>query len=224
VKPCTRCGETKPLDEFYDAKGGKFGKRSRCKTCHKRASVEWAQNNRPAADAATQRWRDKNPEKVRGYWKADYWNHREKRMASAKKFREEKWDIAYAAIKRWKLENRDRVLELNAAYRERNRERLREKNRAYKKANPAQSRAQQQRRRARKAAAPGFDYTTQRHIQARIDLYGGLCAYCGAKATTIDHRIPLARGGSHWPANLLPACGTCNPSKGTKTELEFRAA
>jgi 5-methylcytosine-specific restriction endonuclease McrA len=39
---------------------------------------------------------------------------------------------------------------------------------------------------------------------------------------SIEHRIPLSRGGSNWPANLAPACKTCNSSKGTKTEKEYR--
>lgn len=41
----------------------------------------------------------------------------------------------------------------------------------------------------------------------------GICAYCGAPATTLDHIRPRARGGSDDPANLIPACRSCNSSK-----------
>jgi len=70
------------------------------------------------------------------------------------------------------------------------------------------------RRRARQQAAPGWTSTTQ--LAGRIALYGGLCWICHVPATTIDHVIPLARGGSNWPANLRPACRGCNSSKGAR--------
>ena len=34
-KTCTKCKQSKTLAEFYKKKNGKFGVRSRCKTCHK---------------------------------------------------------------------------------------------------------------------------------------------------------------------------------------------
>ena len=109
------------------------------------------------------------------------------------------------------------------AYYDANRDAQRARAREWAKANPDKRRANQARRVARKANAPGVDYTTDTLIAARVALYGGRCFYCGAEdANTIDHRVPLARGGSHWPANLVPACGPCNYSKNTKTEKEFK--
>jgi 5-methylcytosine-specific restriction endonuclease McrA len=224
MRSCTKCGETKPLDDFYNQKGGKFGKRSICKPCCNSRSVEWARNNKQAADAATKRWRDKNPDKQREYARGYYWRNPELLRAKAKQYRAENWDTAYAAIKRWKLANPDRVKELNAESRDRRRESIRAWNAAYKKANPERGRAHTAKRRARLLNAPGADYTTAEHIEQRWALYGNCCVYCGAEATTTDHRIPLSRGGSHWPANLFPCCGWCNPSKGARTEREYRAA
>lgn len=51
----------------------------------------------------------------------------------------------------------------------------------------------------------------------------GRCAYCPAVADTIDHVIPLARGGRHAEGNLLPACRSCNSSKGDKLLIEWKA-
>lgn len=50
--------------------------------------------------------------------------------------------------------------------------------------------------------------------QAVTELYGGLCAYCLAPASTLDHVDPIAHGGSHTAANVVPACEGCNSSKG----------
>jgi hypothetical protein len=55
--------------------------------------------------------------------------------------------------------------------------------------------------------------------------FGSECWYCGTTLTpetgTVDHRIPICRGGSRKSKNLVPACGTCNRMKNDKTEEEF---
>ena len=60
---------------------------------------------------------------------------------------------------------------------------------------------------------------------ARIQFYGWRCAYCliglTLKTVEVDHRIPISRGGSNWPANLVPCCESCNSSKRNKTPSEF---
>lgn len=51
----------------------------------------------------------------------------------------------------------------------------------------------------------------------------GRCAYCGwAGKLTEDHVVPLSRGGRHTIGNLLPACGSCNSSKGGRFLVEWR--
>lgn len=52
---------------------------------------------------------------------------------------------------------------------------------------------------------------------AVYESFRGRCAYCnGAQARTIDHVIPLSRGGSHDVENVVPACRVCNAHKGAK--------
>lgn len=46
------------------------------------------------------------------------------------------------------------------------------------------------------------------------------CAYCGRKATTIDHLLPQARGGSWTWLNTVAACRCCNEHKGCRTPDE----
>jgi len=56
-----------------------------------------------------------------------------------------------------------------------------------------------------------------------------LCAYCAARgrpeaATTVDHIVPVTRGGDFWSMdNLAPACANCNYSKRDMTAAEFMA-
>ena len=43
------------------------------------------------------------------------------------------------------------------------------------------------------------------------------CYYCGlTPASTIDHIKPRSKGGADEPYNMVAACESCNPSKGTR--------
>jgi 5-methylcytosine-specific restriction endonuclease McrA len=44
-----------------------------------------------------------------------------------------------------------------------------------------------------------------------------LCAYCGNKASTVDHVMPKAKGGKHEWTNVVAACKKCNSKKADKT-------
>ncbi|MDE1940713.1 MAG: HNH endonuclease [Patescibacteria group bacterium] len=85
------------------------------------------------------------------------------------------------------------------------------------------ARSRQARRRSRKLSALGSASTAE--VIARFDFFGWRCRYCGKslnnKTVTIDHQIPLSRGGTNWPSNLVPSCRSCNCSKGTQTFREF---
>jgi len=50
----------------------------------------------------------------------------------------------------------------------------------------------------------------------------GSCVYCARPAQCVDHRTPLARGGSNDISNLAAACDDCNRAKGDRTEVEYR--
>lgn len=46
---------------------------------------------------------------------------------------------------------------------------------------------------------------------------GHRCVYCGAvEDLTLDHVVPLSRGGANDVSNLTTACRPCNSSKGSK--------
>lgn len=46
-----------------------------------------------------------------------------------------------------------------------------------------------------------------------LEEFDDTCAYCDAPATTWDHIVPISKGGTTAPWNIVPACQTCNSSK-----------
>lgn len=46
--------------------------------------------------------------------------------------------------------------------------------------------------------------------------------YCGSAVETIDHVIPLVRGGTNYEGNLAPCCRVCNSSKGGLLVSEWK--
>lgn len=53
----------------------------------------------------------------------------------------------------------------------------------------------------------------------------GVCHYCGgvfpAEELTMDHLVPMIRGGKSTPGNVVPACRECNSKKGYLLPLEW---
>ena len=58
----------------------------------------------------------------------------------------------------------------------------------------------------------------------RAQLQKGVCHYCGqqvgAENLTIDHVIPVARGGKSVRSNCVPCCKECNNKKKAYTPVE----
>jgi len=225
-KQCSRCRQTKPVAEFHRQQQAKDGLQSACKSCRSavaaRAYESEEASKRARRTELTKRWRRLNPGAVR---------------EAARRYRENNSEKRRAQFAAWAAKNRDRLKEYertrvrkpqerearrraNKKWRQRNKDALRVKQREWRARNRQQAREQVQRRRALKAAAPAFTLMTRDLSR----LTGAACIACGAPADSLDHIIPLSRGGSHGVGNLAPMCRTCNSSKGAKTVTEWRKA
>lgn len=124
-----------------------------------------------------------------------------------------------AATKAWVEKNHERQKESQRRWYQENREDHLERT-AQWSANHLPQKAEY--RRARRARLVGADgETTDELTQARMAYHGYRCIYCGGPFEEVDHAIPLDRGGSNWPANLVPSCVKCNRSKYTRTIWEY---
>lgn len=94
--------------------------------------------------------------------------------------------------------------------------------RVYHHANPEAVKAKHSNRRARVLAAGGTFSATD--VQRKLLLQKNTCYWCRAKLNGkyhVDHVIPLSRGGSNGPENIVCACAGCNLSKWAKMPWEF---
>lgn len=205
-KACHRCKEILPVDSFYRRADAADGRQYSCKSCTAKLLNAWKNKNPEKAKAAN-RARVLR-EKEKGYPRSSAWRskNRERVNATAMKSYWKNRNHRLIVMKKWRTENPEKMKALKKAYRKNNR--------------PVVL-AWLMRRRARKAQAPG--YSTAEQIQARVDYYGGKCYLCRiAPYEHIDHVIPIAKGGTNWPANLRPACAICNMKKHDKLLSEVK--
>lgn len=229
-KRCSKCGETKPLSQFSPRPNRPCGIRSSCKSCSCASTIAWREAN-PERQQATSRarylktrerqlsankvWCDAHRDKRRADARAWYAANTERAKATSRAWREANIERVRVRGREWHKANADRRHAMWSAWYRANRQARLESIRRWQEENPERRRAISlrggQARRARQYHAPGS--CTAEALAARWAMWGGRCYMCGAEATSTDHVIPLARGGTHWPANLRPACGLCNSRK-----------
>lgn len=138
------------------------------------------------------------------------------------------------ALRRYKVQaeeyrknNAEKIRAWRSQYYARNRDKIREYQRSWAKNNPLAIKAKSSKRRSLIANAPG-SYTAediQIQIKSQTNRKGQLCCWwCGNPIKGkyhVDHRIPLARGGSNSPDNIVIAHAKCNLSKGAKLPAEL---
>ncbi len=209
-KWCRRCDTTKPRAEFHRSRTARDGLTTYCKACmrayqeanraHKLATqADWYQRNRERLIAAQQARYQANPDAVKqraAQWRRDHHalaleREAERRAADRERFR--------ATQRRW--------AERNAATK-------RARSRVWFRAHPHKAAEYQNTRRARKLNAPRVERIDR---QAIIERDASMCHICGLfvppDQMSLDHVIPLARGGAHTADNLKVAHRRCNSRK-----------
>lgn len=105
----------------------------------------------------------------------------------------------------------------------RNADQKRAYTRAWRAAHPLAMRLQRHIRRARARAADGH-YSARDWERIKAE-QGYRCPACLRQepeiTLTADHVVPLARGGTNWPANIQGLCGPCNNRKRCRT-IDYR--
>lgn len=213
-KTCTKCGQTKLNSQFSKSKLGKYGTRSQCKPCNAAKTAEYRSRHPDYAAKSARKYRLENPDKVAKA--AEDW--RKRNPDYGKKYHAQHRDTERLRSRNYYNSNRAKESARKRKARLRNPEVFQKRSREYASTHRTQLNAKAARRRALKANAKTYTITTKEINR----LYNAECFYCENSSTTIDHVMPLNRGGSHGIGNLVPCCGSCNFSKRDLTIMEWR--
>lgn len=225
-KTCACCKHSKSIDEFGVDKHRKDGRNTRCILCRRAANAQW---------------RKDNPEKSKAIWDRYYTTHRDIKLERKRQYRAnlvvKAKDLQYS--KQWRINNPERVkrrrrntyirrraeiLAWHSQYRKRNRAKYNAYQKRWELKSPEKARASRlarmERRRARLREAPG-NYTSSQILAMLIE-QAYCCFACNAEIAgcySIDHIIPLSKGGSNDISNIQLLCKNCNSSKGDRDPM-----
>jgi len=118
-------------------------------------------------------------------------------------------------------DNREYYTNKNRAWKANNRERANELSRERNRRNYS-TEANRVRMLKRRAMRMGNGCTDVSAADLR-EIKQQPCLACGTRESiTIEHLVPLARGGRHSIGNLAPLCKSCNSSKGSMLWIEWK--
>lgn len=198
-KRCPKCGEIKPIDQFYRMRKGQDKRHARCIVCMKVDNgINWRKH------------KEKRQEYNRKYYIDNY--------AACRAYQSAQWKvyIANEEVRNRRNENR------RVRYATKTKERERARNNRYMVIWRQSEHGKDLHRinmRARAAKKRQLPCTlTLSQWKCILRLYDYKCAYCGSSPHQLhqDHVIPVSSGGSYTFDNIVPACKSCNSSKGSK--------
>ena len=210
---CTSCAQTKPRAEFYLCQGG-CRLQQPCRACKKtkratnagRASRRALHaKNKAKINTQAKARRDADIEAARAKDRTRYAINPEPRRASSKRSAAKNKVHRREYMKTWAAENAHALRE-----RQRNRYAL----------NPIPTNI---RNSLRRSLERKIGVVTDAEWVGIVEENESACVYCGAvdRKLTIDHVIPISRGGKTVRGNLVPACKSCNSKKKDKLPLNF---
>lgn len=191
---CKICKIVKSADLFTLSKSTKTGIESRCKQCYR--------------DVTRERRGGLNPKTVERHALA---KEDKFRCGLCNKIQELKEKVKDGCC--YQCNRRKARINSKKYY---NTEKRREQSKKY----AHRERTDRHKRRARLRDAIGN--FTKEQLKARFEYHGDRCIYCkSTNRVTVEHMIPLCRGGTNWASNIAPSCYHCNTSKGKRTHKEF---
>ncbi len=207
---CSRCGETKPLDDY---RPNQFGYRIKyCRACANKQSVAYNNRNKERVRAIAKQWDIDHPGNA---------NERSRRHKEANR---EKVNARRRELHAINPEQRNSVKRdwREANHEEENRK-ARESMTLWRAANKDQVRILNHIHRARRTS-DSIDHHTTADVLDILRIQKGKCAYCQKdirKSYEIDHITSISKGGSNKRSNIQLTCMRCNRSKNSKDPLVY---
>jgi 5-methylcytosine-specific restriction endonuclease McrA len=120
--------------------------------------------------------------------------------------------------RRWRKNHPGLTTKRVKEWREKNPEKAKENRRNWAKNNPEKNKISHINNLTKRRKAVGSFTLGEWELVKKQ--YGNTCPACNKPEPiiklTVDHIIPLSKGGSNWIENIQPLCGPCNTRKFTK--------
>lgn len=189
-----------------------------CVECNKRDCKHHYRRNPEKYWQAARKWVAANPDRAAVMYRKN-----------AKKQRAKDPDKYNKLAQQWRLANPEKIRAHTRIWRAANEEKIKRdvasRVKLWRQSFPEKRRATENRRRSAKRSAEG-NYTASDILQTlerqNMRCVGVECGVNILTTYTVDHIIPLSRGGSNWPSNIQLLCKSCNSKKGTRTMDEWQ--
>ena len=209
VFTCDTCGSDFSVERIYGVPPKRCSEE--CKKAHrKKAYREYRKDNKEAISRRMKKWRQENAESLKEYH-ANYYRSNLDYFKSKKR--------------EWSMDNAEYVSEYNHRWYRENTDIAKAASKRWRINNPSKVRSYQHDRRALKRDA-WVENVNPRVLLERSGWVCGICkeeipkdaVYGSPLYATVDHVIPLSKGGEHSYANTQPAHFSCNSRKRAKID------
>ena len=111
MKTCTKCNETKPLEEYHKHRAGRY---PACKACRSKSSRKYYQENLEKYRESQRKYRQENLEKVRERSRKWVKENPEKVRENTKKYYQENSEKVKGKNRKYRQENPEKCAALSA--------------------------------------------------------------------------------------------------------------
>lgn len=195
MKKCIKCGiEKSATSEFFQVvKANKDGLRGECRECTKEYHKAYKKTYiKPSSEAI-----------------------REHKALQSREWKEANKERLVVWHKEYRKNNKSSISISMKEYRQENKVSLAEYHSKYQKEHLEERKIRQKRRKEKMLRLPN-NLTPEQWCKIMKD-FDSRCAYCGEeKPLEQEHFHPLHLGGEYTMSNIVPACKSCNSSKGVK--------
>ena len=195
LKVCSKCGRVLPIEQFSKDKNRKDGLYGRCKKCGK----QYNQENKEKKQQYNKQYYQENKEQRLQYQNQYYQDNSEKRQQYDKQYYQEHKLEKQQHQQQYNQTPQGQIVRFNGYAKRRKRE-----------------------------EAQGNGITKEQWLEM-MQFFDWKCAYSGVslsikKNRSIDHIIPLVKGGEHEVWNCVPMDKRLNKSKQDKDIMEWYTA
>lgn len=208
----------------------------RCYETRRNGNIKYRNAHKQENVERTRAWQKAHPEKVKEYHQKAKSNPARVLVSKLSKSEWKKTDAGIMSRKRYLEKSSEKRRLWQSEYYQKNKDRVDRKSKKWLAENPGKSseyvkryrekhpeqvtKSSRRRREAFKSVVGTF---TLDEWKSLCNSFENKCLWCGSsqKKLTVDHVVPISKGGSGYIENIQPLCTSCNSRK-NKRIIDFR--